>query len=233
LIISRFYDIKKTITMSNQDSKNLTSLKRYKGKLTQHERVGEGERNKTPSLPGIPREIIADAWNQLLGTKNQAEKTEKDLYVSQEELRQENLKLKRQLRFEGKKLREQRQIGFQESYEVQIKIENLRKQLKEEVLRLGKEVHYLSHEVSALSVEQEPKEVGVYHLNFLEWVMEIISLARKKVHNAATWLVVWKSKSFKQRGMIYGFKGKRGPKSVGAGVHMMIGGEMGSARSGA
>lgn len=219
--------------MANQNSKNSTSLRRYKDKLTQHERVGDGGRSKTPSLSGIPGEMIADAWNQLLGVKGQAEKTEKDLFMSQEELHQENLRLKRQLSFESRKLREQRQIGFQETYEVKFKIENLRKQLKEEVFRLDREVHYVSHEIAALSVEQEPQEVGVYHLNFLEWVMEIISLARKKVHNAATWLVVWKSKSFKQRGMVYGFKGQQGPKSVGAGVHMMIGGEMGSARSGA
>lgn len=218
--------------MSNNDQKHYRQLKR-------HERIASIESSIKDTKPAvIPKTIyqaqhIKEAWDQLLGARRQTLEVDQDLAYQQESLQKEKALLKREVIFEQRKIREQRYLGLKENENNQAQIENLRIQLKGLLSNLDQEVKYLSREVTVISVEQEPGESGIYHLNFFQQIIETITLARKKVQDAATWLIVWKTRSAKQRGMLLGYKGNTGQKSHGAGVHMMIGSEMGSARSGA
>jgi hypothetical protein len=185
-------------------------------------------RKAAETAVGVPKVLFEDAWEQLLGVKQDAETAKEGLAVEEE-----NLKLKRQISFERRRIREHRELGVRETREVQIQIEDLRRRLQKEIIRLNSELTTVSQEVSAITVEQFPSDSGVYHLNFFQWILEILAIARRKVQEANTWLALWQSRSAKQRGMLYGFTNAKGPKSMAHGVHMMIGGEMGSARSGA
>lgn len=218
--------------MTSQNSKRKSSVKQTE-RINNREFFGEVAQDTLKTAAALPKDVFSNAWDQLLGAQKQVEGVDQKLIVTQEEIKKENARLKSQLQFERLKIQRQRELGLSDNREVEVQIQKMRQQLQEEIARLRQEAVYLSHEVTAISVEQSPAEAGIYHLNFFSWVIESINLARKKVQEAASWLIVWQTKSAKQRGMIFGFKGNRGQKSIGGGVHMMIGSEMGTARTGA
>lgn len=78
--------------------------------------------------------------------------------------------------------------------EVQQKIQEILRELKS----LAKSVEAVNKEVAKITVEQIPQNGGTYHLNFFEWVLKIIKLARAKVSESALWLSTFQSRKAKK-----------------------------------
>lgn len=78
--------------------------------------------------------------------------------------------------------------------EVQQKIQAILCELKS----LAKSVEAVNKEVAKISVEQVPLNRGVYHLNFFEWLLRTIKLARAKVSESSLWLSSFQSRSSKK-----------------------------------
>lgn len=78
--------------------------------------------------------------------------------------------------------------------EVQQKICEILRELK----ALSKTVNELTNEAAMLPVEQIPQNAGIYHLNFFEWILKTIKMARAKVSESALWLQVFNSKKAKR-----------------------------------
>ncbi len=77
------------------------------------------------------------------------------------------------------------------------------KTIQEELKRLAQSVQNLDKEI-VKTVEQIPVEPGVYHLNFLEKIKQIVILLKKRVEEASTWLEIFNQKAAKRQG--YHFK---------------------------
>lgn len=86
-----------------------------------------------------------------------------------------------------------------------------------ELKLLATSMKSFEHEVSKVAIETAPKNVGVYHKNFFEWMIAMIRDLRKKVSESATWLSVFKSKKkkrgywqmFKKHGTSFGLSDER------------------------
>jgi hypothetical protein len=68
-----------------------------------------------------------------------------------------------------------------------------------------------------IAIEQRPAEVGKYHLSFFEWMLNILSEARRKIEDAGSWMAVLASKKqklsywamFKKHGTTFGLSNER------------------------
>jgi hypothetical protein len=101
----------------------------------------------------------------------------------------------------------------------------------EEIKKLAKETEGLEKDLAIQALEEVPEKPGVYHVHFFQWILELIKLARKKIHEASTWLVVWQTKK-RKKGLLAGYGFGVSKKSTTAGVQLMLGNEMGVSRSG-
>lgn len=101
-----------------------------------------------------------------------------------------------------------------------------------EIKQLAQETSGLKKELSDFALEELPEDPGEYYLSFLARILKLIGKARQAIHDAATWLAIWNSRSQK-KGLIAGYGYGKGRKSSTAGIHKMLGGEMGAARAGA
>ncbi len=96
--------------------------------------------------------------------------------------------------------------------EAQILVKKERQQTQAEIARVLQELKLLAtavksfeHEVAKVTLEAPPKNAGVYHKHFFEWLISMIRDMRKKVSESKTWLSVFQSKK-KKRGYWYMFK---------------------------
>lgn len=101
-----------------------------------------------------------------------------------------------------------------------------------EIKQLAKETKGLEKQLGDFSLEEVPEKPGTYHLSFFGRVLNLLRKAREAIHDAATWLAVWQTRSQK-RGLLAGYGFGVGRKSTTAGIQRMLGSEMGAARSGA
>lgn len=101
-----------------------------------------------------------------------------------------------------------------------------------EIQQLAKETEGLEKQLGDFSLEEVPEDPGIYHLSFFGRILKLLGKARQAIHDAATWLAVWQTRSTK-KGLLAGYGYGRGRKSTTAAIHKMLGGEMGAARSGA
>lgn len=75
----------------------------------------------------------------------------------------------------------------------------------------------IQDEFGGVALESAPKEVGTYHINFLDWMLIAISTARQKVEDSGAWLSAMKSKKgkkgywgmFKKHGTTFGMSNER------------------------
>lgn len=75
----------------------------------------------------------------------------------------------------------------------------------------------LQVEFAEISMEQAPKNLGVYHKNFFDWMLTMIRQAKQKVEDSAAWLSASKGKSnkkgywgmFKKHGTSFGLSNER------------------------
>jgi len=107
-------------------------------------------------------------------------------------------------RFEKlQQIHSQEQVIFnQKNQENQTQIKTLQMEIK----GLASSVKNLDKEIDK-AIETLPLlEAGVYHLNFLEKLKELIILFRKRVDEASTWLEIFNQKSAKKHGYWAGVK---------------------------
>lgn len=88
-------------------------------------------------------------------------------------------------------------------------------QIKAELKKLVASSRILQVQFSEISVEQAPKEIGKYHLNFFEWLLGVIQVARKNVESSGAWLNTSKKKQgnywnmYKKHGTSFGLSNER------------------------
>jgi len=98
--------------------------------------------------------------------------------------------------------------------EMEQKFEQIHDELKRLVESSNKIVQ---EEFAGVTLESTPKEVGKYHVNFLEWMLFAIQTARQKVEDSGAWLSAMKSKKdkkgywgmFKKHGTSFGMSNER------------------------
>lgn len=88
---------------------------------------------------------------------------------------------------------------------VQEQISRLMAELAMEVKKLEQQTSEITSEVRKISVESRPSQGGIYHLNFFEQVIAMLSDLRKRVGESRMWLNAWSNKK-KQKGYWAMFK---------------------------
>lgn len=83
-----------------------------------------------------------------------------------------------------------------------------------EVARLAKSSKIVEQKFAAFTVDQGVSKPGKYHTNFLEWMIFVISDARRKVEDAGAWLSSMNSKKGKRGGKVIQDAWKKGNTSV-------------------
>ena len=103
--------------------------------------------------------------------------------------------------------------GTRQTKEIEQKIEEVLFELR----RLIDTSAVLQAEFREITMEQAPALPGKYHLNFLEWLLQIIKAARIKVEDSGSWLTAITSKKskrnywsmFKKHGTTFGLSNER------------------------
>jgi hypothetical protein len=101
-----------------------------------------------------------------------------------------------------------------------------------EIRELARETEGLEKQLGGFVLEETPQDPGEYHLSFWGRILKLIEKARQSIHDATTCLAIWNGRGQK-RGLLAGYGFGYGRKSSTAGIHKMLGEEMGIARSGA
>lgn len=91
------------------------------------------------------------------------------------------------------------------------------KEILETLKRLVKESEELKQEFKEAVMETPPQEAGKYHLSFFSFLLRMVSIARKKINESATWLSLFRSRKkernywamFKKKGTSFGLSGER------------------------
>jgi len=86
--------------------------------------------------------------------------------------------------------------------------------LLQEVERLAKSSKIIEQKFASFTVEQGVSKPGKYHTNFLEWMIFVISDARRKVEDAGAWLSAMSSKKGKRGGKVIQDAWKKGNTAV-------------------
>ena len=71
--------------------------------------------------------------------------------------------------------------------DVKAEIQSVLKEIRKMILIMDKEQKGLLNDIAKITVEHMPHEAGVYHLNFLEWILRTLQDIRKTVSESATW----------------------------------------------
>lgn len=104
-------------------------------------------------------------------------------------------------------------FNFQEYHETSIvrrQIKELTEQIKREIILIKKADKSLSSEIKdieKLSVESLPEKPGIYHVRFLEIVLNILRLIKSKINESNTWLQAMISRK-KKRGSLFASRAK-------------------------
>lgn len=119
---------------------------------------------------------------------------------------------------------------YQEYYEDTI----VKRKIKELTELLTKEIEYLKRadasmraevkEIEALTLQASPDKPGIYHVRFLEIVLQILRSLREKIGESRTWLQAMVSKK-KKRGSLFSVRSKQ------KGTQYSLSQELQSARS--
>lgn len=179
--------------------------------------------------------IVTSLFDQMLGVrsmevKNSGEMQEGqviDLSVRRKQKQQEqdnlvNLEQKRQEKaqriesgwdYAGEVIHSEKRARSQESYTLEQQIQAI----LYEIQKLIKSSEALQTEFKEVAVTEIPVNPGKYHVNFFEWVLSVIKVARMKVEDSNAWMQTVKGKGarkdywgmFKKHGTSYGLSGER------------------------
>lgn len=107
-------------------------------------------------------------------------------------------------------------FSYQEYYEREL----VKKQIKELVKQIRKEIELIKRADKALlsqvsgieniTVEQFPEKPGIYHVRFLEIVLRILQSLRQKIGESKTWLSAMISRKKKRGSLFLALSKKKG-----------------------
>lgn len=159
----------------------------------------EVDRNQIESIDDLRKETtrilkndvleksVTTAWEQILGISGKkTHQTEGELAEGQE------------LVFEQKEVRVEAQPAIEyareiihageittrrENQEVRAKIEEITIELK----KISESSNVLEATIKDVNIDMLPETPGKYHLNFFEWLLSTLQVARVRVENSANW----------------------------------------------
>lgn len=99
-----------------------------------------------------------------------------------------------------------KKFSQQEMHEVSQKVNDIMIELR----KLISSSKVLQMEFAEVAVEQRPANVGQYHINFFEWMLSVIKIARQKVEDSGAWLSTIQSKGGKKKNGYWGMFKKHG-----------------------
>ena len=158
----------------------------------------------------VGHDSVYDAWDQFLG-KNPTRESQADQgeMMAGEEIDIESLKKReRQVRVEpgDNYHREIVEAGKRKtsetSREIQVKIQEVLIEIKQ----LANSSSELKEKVEVIAIEQLTQAPGVYHLNFVEQILEWIRDARMNVEDSLAWFNALRSKKASRQ---YGVMAKK------------------------
>lgn len=153
---------------------------------------------KKSAVNELGKKIITDSWNQMVGAKREKQDQTRnggDLSAGQE---LDLLSIKREVR----KVTEQgedyvreivhagKKAASEESREIQVKVQ----EILIEIRQLAKSAKEVQAQVEVISAEQTVSNAGVYHVNFLEKMLDFLRDARLNVEDSLAWFKALRSK---------------------------------------
>lgn len=148
----------------------------------------------------VLRGTVEEAIEQIKDKKNrQAANTgvleEKKPFNFEEYIKQKEQTAREETqRFYERKKAHERIIWTAEQQQTERQI----KAIQEELRKVVEETEELSQEVKRVAIEAVV-EPGVYHLNFLERIWQLIKFLRKKIQESRHWLAEWNAYCKKKR----------------------------------
>ena len=155
---------------------------------------------------------VSLAWKQLLGTTGETtsqneqksvkedsagSKQMQDLQEGEEVIfskKEKKAEIAPAIDYVAEILHSERRISSENNRELNTKIEELRI----EISKLAKSSKQLEVLVKDVSIERIGPNPGKYHLNFFEWVLASIQIARIRVEESTNWLASVSTKSQKR-----------------------------------
>ncbi|MBW7960459.1 hypothetical protein H3C65_03105 [Patescibacteria group bacterium] len=171
----------------------------YKNPLETIRDLGVGTVKKAANTIG---NIGGGMVDQLFGGGYQEESDDEKLSFFQEEIKKNSKK------------RENRVFNYNEYYEdtlVKRQIKELTELIKKEIEALKKSNDSLLNEVKdveKLTINALPEKPGVYHIRFLEIILNILRVLRAKVGESKTWMQALISRK-KKRGSLFAVRSKK------------------------
>lgn len=153
---------------------------------------------KNSAVDELGKKIITDTWNQMVGA-NKEEQNQNgnagDLSAGQEldliSIKKEVHKITeqgedyvREIVHAGKK------AASEESREIQVKVQ----EILIEIRQLAKSTKEVQAQVEVISGEQTVSNKGIYHVNFLEKMLDFLRDARLNVEDSLAWFQALRSK---------------------------------------
>lgn len=150
-------------------------------------------------LGGAARDMTTGFFDQMLGTNGTPDRLPSS----------EHYKVPEQRRPAAQK--EFKNIwSFQQEQEMRT-IRELVEQIKQEIKLLKQADKAFLNEVKdieKITMEELPYNPGIYHIRFMELVIQILRTLRMKINESRTWLVAFQSKK-KKRGSAFGTMSKK------------------------
>lgn len=176
----------------------------YKNPLEAISDIGSGVVKNTAKAVG---DIGSGMLDQLLGTysNNENENQNKETKLTSEQIIKE---AKKQLK------KENRIFSYQEYYETTLikkEIAKLTEMIRAEIQAIKKSNASLLSEVKdveKLAINELPEKPGIYHVRFLEIVLNLLRTLRAKVSESHTWLQAFISRK-KKRGSLFAVRSKK------------------------
>lgn len=175
--------------------------------------IGGTTVKQAASLPG---QMVADAFESLLGTSNNPQTPKPDsntnslnpfakaLEQHSDPEMQEKFQREKQMAVRHKEMQMTEVFNLREA-----KDKELIKQLQEQLRALAKEMKTLDGSVKT-AIHADVVDPGTYHVHFFQQLLNFVVLLRKRVQEANTWIENSHSRSKKQGafwGQVYNRKG--------------------------
>ena len=153
------------------------------------------------NLRNSAKSSAADINSQLFGSYSPAED---DHEASRDSFSEEFLNPNfRQEKKEPKRIRKT-EIVFnylekREQHRLSSEISQLMDSVKTEIEMLKMEDKSLVNDISKLSINEMPKNPGIYHLRFLEFIIRLLRTIRQKISEGRLWLQTTSSKRMQKK----------------------------------
>ncbi len=157
-------------------------------------------RQASTTLKSETREDISRAWRQLLGTEANTTKKNRsgelqegeELVLVEKTVRK--LDIEPAINYTREIIHAETTIRSQDNRELRIRMD----QLRIEISKLAKSSRELQVVAKDISLDTLPENPGKLHVNFFEWIIIQLQVARMRVENSVSWFNTLNSKKSKK-----------------------------------